>query len=34
VVLTDDRDSHAYRVPTRDHNVDVFAPTCVHCSTD
>ena len=30
VVLTDDRDSHAYRVPTADPSIDVFAPTLVH----
>jgi hypothetical protein len=30
VVLIDDRDSHAYRVPTGNLSVDVFAPTCVH----
>jgi hypothetical protein len=30
VVLIDDRTSHAYRVPTRESGVDVFAPTWVH----
>ena len=30
LILVDDRQSHAYRTPAGNPDVDVFSPTCVH----